>query len=153
MTSSFSPRPLLALALVLVLTASVVAAEQLRVLHRLFHPSLEDKNFFERGTLTLQPSGQSSFEAAQQLDDDLQTFATVAQPLQDALYQVAYAPADPDAPWDVSSVKSVRSTSSWFLCVWCSLHLAYYIFISASSRLAPKRPSSSMSTTLENLTH
>ncbi|EIM88410.1 uncharacterized protein STEHIDRAFT_155765 [Stereum hirsutum FP-91666 SS1] len=83
-----------------------VSAEQLRVLHRLFHPSLDDKNFFERGTLSLDPFGQSSFEAAQHLDDDLQAFASIAQPLHDALYQVAFAPADPDAPWDVSSVKA-----------------------------------------------
>lgn len=96
---------------VLALTV-LVSAEQLRVLHRLFHPSLDDKNFFERGTLSLDPFGQSSFEAAQHLDDDLQAFASIAQPLHDALYQVAFAPADPDAPWDVSSVKAVRVHSS-----------------------------------------
>lgn len=96
---------------VLALTA-LVSAEPLRVLHRLFHPSLEDKNFFERGTLSLDPFGVSTFEAAQHLHDDLQAFAAIAQPLQDALYQVAFAPADPDAPWDVSSVKAVRVQSS-----------------------------------------
>lgn len=110
-TTLDSTMALLRLLFVLAL-ALFVSADQLRILHRLSHPSLEDKNFFERGTLSLDPFGASSFEAAQHLDDDLQAFASIAQPLPDALYQVAFAPADPDAPWDVSSVKAVRALSS-----------------------------------------
>ncbi|KAI0322518.1 hypothetical protein OF83DRAFT_1049297 [Amylostereum chailletii] len=88
------------------LLASLVAADgQYRILHRVFHPSLESTGFFERGTLLIDAAGLPTLQPSSSLSDDLRAFA-FASHHPDFLYQIALAPPDGSDSWDISSVKA-----------------------------------------------
>ncbi len=80
--------------------------------HRVFHHSLEDQNFFQRGTIQQTESGNARIEAAPSLQYDFLAFAETSAHVTDALYQLALAldphPGHSDSIWIISSVKAVR---------------------------------------------
>ncbi|RPD67109.1 hypothetical protein L227DRAFT_569298 [Lentinus tigrinus ALCF2SS1-6] len=95
--------------LVLLLCPLLAAASDLRVHHRIFHPSLPAAPFAERATLRLSRSGPATaahLVPSETLAHDLRDFAATAEGLNDALYQVALEhPADQDqTQWASSSV-------------------------------------------------
>ncbi|KAF7790850.1 hypothetical protein EIP86_001807 [Pleurotus ostreatoroseus] len=112
----------------LVLTAALpalVAAddESLRLLHRLYHPSLPAQPFTDRGRLVLSRAGSASVTTASlvpadTVEADLSTFAAAAQSVEYdpdlALYQLALErPGDTHhTQWHVSAVKACHALSS-----------------------------------------
>ncbi|KAI0045318.1 hypothetical protein FA95DRAFT_1607819 [Auriscalpium vulgare] len=93
--------PLLALAVV-----PLVAATPLRLLHRIYDPTVPDALFHDRAVLTPDAAGLFSVEPSPSADT---LFAQTAHDVSHALYQLALAPtadADPDAPWLISSVRA-----------------------------------------------
>ncbi|KAI0776067.1 hypothetical protein BD413DRAFT_469471 [Trametes elegans] len=112
--------PLLVLLPQLVLL--VRAAPELRLRHRIVHPSLPDPPFLDRATVLLSGSGPSAdarLVPSQALADDLLRITSSVEGLQDAYYQVALEhPGDVDqSQWATSSVLAChlpQSTSESF---------------------------------------
>lgn len=90
-------------------------AEDFRILHRIHNPLGPPLPFFERGKLSLTPSG-SSLVASDNLGDDLLQLAETARNFKGALYQVALEREgdEHEGQWSVSSVKAVCSISLFF---------------------------------------
>ncbi|KAI0375691.1 hypothetical protein BV20DRAFT_904344, partial [Pilatotrama ljubarskyi] len=117
----FSPLPLLLLLLPALLLLAQ-AAPQLRLKHRIFHPSLPAAPFDDRATLLLSgsgPSAEARLVPSETLADDLLVYTRAAEGLKDALYQVALEhPADTQqSQWAISSVLACHlpySTSESF---------------------------------------
>ena len=93
----------------------------LRILHRVWHPSLTSEPFLERGTVLLTGSGpvpQASLVPAQGLETQLLAFAEASQNIEYdkdlVLYQLALEhPGDTQSSqWHVSAVKAVRIPST-----------------------------------------
>ncbi|KAH9846985.1 hypothetical protein C2E23DRAFT_890435 [Lenzites betulinus] len=88
------------------------APDELRLKHRLFHPSLPAAPFSDRATVQLTGSGptaQARLVPSETLADDFLQFTAAAEGLKDALYQVALDhPGDSEqAHWASSSVLAV----------------------------------------------
>ena len=103
---------LLPLVLLPTLSGLVAAAAELRVHHRIVHPSLPASPYVERATLHISGSGPSAaarLVPSEAYADDLRQLASSAEGLKDALYQVALErPGDADeAQWATSSVLAV----------------------------------------------
>ena len=107
---------LLPLLLLAVPPALASASPQLRLLHRIFHPSLPAAPFSERATLHILGSGpaaETRLVPSETFSDDLLEYASAAEGLKGALYQVALEhPGDADQThWSTSSVLAV--SPSW----------------------------------------
>ncbi|TBU49587.1 hypothetical protein BD309DRAFT_976921 [Dichomitus squalens] len=108
---------LLPLLLLAVPPAFASASPQLRLLHRVFHPSLPAAPFSERATLHLLGSGpaaQTSLVPSETFADDLLEYASAVEGLNGALYQVALEhPGDADqTQWATSSFPACHLPSS-----------------------------------------
>jgi hypothetical protein len=95
----------------LLLTVPVVLADpDYRLLHRIYHPSAEEpSNFYPRATLSLDRRYHPELLSEPSASDDFQALLQTAHNAPDALYQLALVPASGDGPWDISSVKAVRT--------------------------------------------
>ncbi|KAI0719497.1 hypothetical protein C8T65DRAFT_635499 [Cerioporus squamosus] len=105
------------LALSLLVCPLLAAASDLRVHHRIFHPSLPAESFAERATLYLSGSGPATaarLVPSEAYANDLRDFAATAEGLKDALYQVALErPGDQDqTQWATSSVLACHLPAS-----------------------------------------
>ncbi|CDO76260.1 hypothetical protein BN946_scf184470.g18 [Trametes cinnabarina] len=93
------------------------AASELRIAHRILHPSLPATPFLDRATVLLSGSGPTAdarLVPSQTFADDLLDYTRTAQGLNDALYQVALEhPGDSDqSQWAVSSVLACHLPTS-----------------------------------------
>lgn len=94
----------------------LVSAAELRLLHRLVHPSLPAVPFARRGTLQLSGSGPATvarLASSETLLDDLRDYAATLDEFNDALYQVALEhPGDVEqTQWATSHVPAVSLSS------------------------------------------
>lgn len=94
----------------------LVSAAELRLLHRLVHPSLPAVPFAHRGTLQLSGSGPATvarLASSETLLDDLRDYAATLDEFNDALYQVALEhPGDVEqTQWATSHVPAVSLSS------------------------------------------
>lgn len=100
------------------LLSSIASAQQLNILHRIYHPLVPDSPFSQRAVINL--SGTPTIQHAPTFLDDLKQFSSLYQGLPDeidrTLYQVALElEATPSGGyWDLSSVKAVRRISFMF---------------------------------------
>ncbi|KAF8076529.1 hypothetical protein FPV67DRAFT_1445161 [Lyophyllum atratum] len=95
------------------LSISLVAAEhtQLRLFHRLHHPTAAQAPFSERGTLLIAENNTVSFQFSPSFAKDLYSFAEALHTVKDndlIMYQVALEREGDtnEAQWDISSVKA-----------------------------------------------
>ncbi|KAI0722920.1 hypothetical protein C8Q76DRAFT_691531 [Earliella scabrosa] len=105
------------LAPLLLLPVLVSASAQLRLLHRIVHPSAPDAPFAPRATLQLSRSGHASVAhlvPSETFLDDLHAYAAAAEGYKDAIYQVALEHSgDPEQKqWATSSVLACHLASS-----------------------------------------
>ncbi|TFY75398.1 hypothetical protein EWM64_g8616 [Hericium alpestre] len=102
------------MAALLLFLVPAVHAFPLSLYHRIYHPSLDSDQFFNRGVLDIDRHGQVSFQPAAAFAADLLSFAEASDPLHDALYQIALpsSSAADDAPWHISSVKACHLSGS-----------------------------------------
>lgn len=93
-------------------TLFLVANAKVVIYHRLFHPSFQNSNFLERGTISGDPP---TFKESDSLAHDIETLVNP----QDTLYQVAMTSEGVGSRSKLvySSVKAVRPyvTSKWQL--------------------------------------
>jgi ER membrane protein complex subunit 10 len=88
-----------------------------RLFHRLYHPTVEELPFSERGSVLISENNVVSFHPSSSYARDLNSFAEALRTVPDsadlALYQVSVGQKGDvkETQWDVSSVKVVSVTS------------------------------------------